>query len=222
MWKAQLKAVIFDLDGVIADTNECYNQANRKLAEELAVTISDAENDSFKGIHRSEIVRAIAAKTGRNYQEAEIVALGVKKNEYYQQMIADLSPRDLLPGIKRFLQELTDADMRIALASSSSNYHFVLERLGISHYFHAVADPAKVERMKPAPDIFLLAADLLNVPYAHCAAIEDGEAGLTAVLATPMFSVGIGTAPFLAAANWNLADTAGLKLAELRQRFAAR
>ncbi|MBC8081472.1 MAG: beta-phosphoglucomutase [Gorillibacterium sp.] len=218
----QLRAVIFDLDGVIADTNECYNRANRKLAEQLAVTISDAENESFKGIHRSVIVRTIAAKTGRSYTEEDIAALGMKKNEYYQQLIADLTPLDLLPGIGTFLKELADEGILIALASSSSNYRFVLERLGIGHYFQAIADPARVERMKPAPDIFLLAADLLGIPYEECAAIEDGEAGLTAILATPMFSIGVGSAPFLATAHWNVFDCAGLHLDELRQRFEKR
>lgn len=215
----QLQAVIFDLDGVIADTNDYYNRANRKLAELWGTTISEEENESFKGIHRSVIVKAIAAKAGKTLTEEEIVHYGAMKNAFYQQQITELSPQDVLPGIEAFLQELRQAGILIALASSSSNYRFVLERLGVAGYFHVAVDPAYIRRMKPAPDIFERAAELLGVVPENCAAIEDGEAGLAAIRATPMFAVAIGNAPFHAAADWQLPNTRGLGLTELRRRF---
>lgn len=215
----QLQAVIFDLDGVIADTNDYYNRANRKLAELWGTTVSDEENEAFKGIHRSAIVKAIAAKAGKTLTEEETARYGTMKNAFYQQQIAELSPQDILPGVELFLQELRQAGILIALASSSSNYRFVLERLGVAAHFHVAVDPAYIRRMKPAPDIFERAAELLGVAAENCAAIEDGEAGLAAIRATPMFAVAIGNAPFQAAADWQLPDTRGLRLAELRRRF---
>jgi len=216
----QLQAVIFDLDGVIADTNEYYNRANRKLAEHWGTTVSDEENEAFKGIHRSVIVQAIAAKAGKSLTEEETAFYGTMKNAFYQQQIAELSPQDLLPGVEAFLQELRAAGIAIALASASSNYRFVLERLGVAGYFHVVVDPAHVRQMKPAPDIFERAAELLGVAPENCAAIEDGEAGLAAIRATPMFAVAIGNTQFHAAADWQLPDTGGLRLAEMQRRFA--
>ncbi|WP_438433952.1 beta-phosphoglucomutase [Gorillibacterium sp. sgz500922] len=213
-----LTAVIFDLDGVVADTNELYNRANRRLAAELGTTVTDEENDSFKGIHRSRIVRAIAAKAGLELTEREAEELGARKNRYYQELIEALGPQDALPGIPGFLRELREAGCRIGLASSSSNADFVLDRLGLAAYFDAVADP-RAAAAKPAPDLFLAAARKLDADPAQCAAIEDGEAGLAAILATPMFAVGVGTAPFLREADWNPATTAELNRAELSRRF---
>ncbi|WP_058300901.1 beta-phosphoglucomutase [Gorillibacterium timonense] len=215
----RLTAVIFDLDGVIADTNDLYDRANRRLAAELGTNVTDEENDSFKGIHRSRIVRAIAAKAELELTESETVELGERKNRYYQEMIEALSPRDALPGIPRFLEELCEADIRLGLASSSSNAWFVLERLGLTAYFDAVADPRAVAA-KPAPDLFLAAARLLDADPVRCAAVEDGEAGLAAIRATPMFSVGVGSAPYLRAADWNPLSTAELSCPELLRRFS--
>jgi len=216
--KQRLQAVIFDLDGVVADTNELYNRVNRRLAAEFGVTVSDEENDTFKGIHRSRIVRAIAAKAGLELTEAEVRELGEKKNRWYQELIETLGPQDALPGIPRFLGEFREAGIRLGLASSSSNARFVLERLGLAGHFAAVADP-RAAAAKPAPDLFLAAARELGAGPAQCAAVEDGAAGLAAILATPMFSVGVGTAPFLRAADWNAATTAELTRAELARRF---
>ncbi|MEO3946036.1 beta-phosphoglucomutase [Gorillibacterium sp. CAU 1737] len=217
----RLTAVIFDLDGVIADTNGLYDRANRKLAAELGVTVTDEENDSFKGIHRSRIVRTIAAKAGLALTDSETLELGERKNRYYQEMIHALGPKDTLPGIPRFLDELRAAGVRIGLASSSSNARFVLERLGLASYFAVLADP-RVVAAKPAPDLFLAAAHELGVPPVACAAVEDGEAGLAGILVTPMFSVGVGPAPYLAAAEWHAAGTEELCWPELARRFAAR
>lgn len=214
-----LEAVIFDLDGVVADTFELHYQANRRIAEELGLPFDRTANEAFKGIGRMAVVESLVRQSGRSLSPAAVRALAERKNAHYQQLIESLTPADLLPGVAEFLRELRQAGIKLALASSSTNYRTVLTRLGVLDRFEALVDPARLRAGKPDPEIFLTAADMLGVPYAHCAAIEDGEAGLKAILTTPMFAVSVGTAPYLAAAHWQVASTRELTLSTLQQRF---
>jgi len=115
-----------------------------------------------------------------------------RKNRYYNDMIEDMSPNDLVPGGRQLLQEIRDAGIKIAIASGSKNSHTVLERLNIMSYLDGVSDGYCVVNSKPAPDLFVYAAGLVNVHTVDCLGVEDADAGVEAIKTAGMKALGIG------------------------------
>jgi len=152
-------AVLFDLDGVITDTAEYHYRAWKKLAEELGISIDRKFNEQLKGVSRDDSLKRILAHGGKTVGEAEFAELTSRKNDNYVEMIQAVKPEDVYPGILPLLEALRANGKKIALASASKNGPFLLERMGLTHFFDAVADPAAVAHSKPAPDIFLAAAE---------------------------------------------------------------
>ncbi|GKU84423.1 beta-phosphoglucomutase [Niallia sp. NCCP-28] len=214
-----LKAVIFDFDGVIADTVSLYYEATKRLAIEMQVPFTKEDNIRFQGIPRKVLIDELASRGNFSLTEEEKIMLGNKKGEYYKELIADFSDKQMLPGIKGFLSDLKNAGIKMAIASSSSNAPFLLERFGIKEWFNCIVDPHSLEKGKPDPEIFLTAADCLQIDYKNCAAIEDGEAGLKGIMETPMFSVGVGKEEYLKHADWHVKETQNLNLDSLLKKF---
>ncbi|MBH5819394.1 beta-phosphoglucomutase, partial [Neisseria meningitidis] len=152
-------AVLFDLDGVITDTAEYHYRAWKKLAEELGIGIDRKFNEQLKGVSRDDSLKRILAHGGKTVGEAEFAELTRRKNDNYLEMIQAVKPEDVYPGILPLLEALRANGKKIALASASKNGPFLLERMGLTHFFDTVADPAAVAHSKPAPDIFLAAAE---------------------------------------------------------------
>lgn len=193
--------------------------AGKKLADELNVPYCRNQNQRLQGLNRYKTVEIMLADKACMYSEAEIHLLGDRKSDYYRELIATLSEKDVLPGMINFLKEVNDYRLRTALASSSSNASVVLKKLGVEKYIDFVVDIKQVRRGKPDPDIFLLAAKGLDVAPRNCAAIEDGEVGLAGILETEMFSIGIGPHEEMAKANWHVKSTNELKLNELLEKW---
>jgi kojibiose phosphorylase len=143
-----------------------------------------------------------------------------RKNHYYVSFIQDISPQDLLPGALSLLQDLRKQNIRIALGSASKNAQGVLERLGIADYIDVVADGYSVERSKPAPDLFLFAAEGLGLEPQHCVVFEDAASGIEAALAANMWSVGLGPADRVGKAHIVLPNLAGLTWNDLLVRLS--
>lgn len=205
------KAFIFDLDGVITDTAEYHFLAWKQLAAELGITIDREFNEQLKGISRMDsLERILALKPELEFSQEEKERLATKKNEHYKELIQDISPKDLLPGIKELLANIEKQGIPMALASASKNAPMVIKQLEVEHYFEHVVDAAKVEKGKPDPEIFLKAADALGVPYEECIGVEDAPAGVEAVNSAGMFSVGVGSAESLSHADYVVEDTSGL------------
>ncbi|MFP9129797.1 beta-phosphoglucomutase [Niallia sp. BSM11] len=217
-----LKAVIFDFDGVIADTVHLYYEATKRVADELEVSYTMEDNLRFQGIPRKILMDELANRCAREVTEEEKLLLGNKKGEYYRELITGFTNDDMLPGMYEFLFSLKESGIKMGIASSSSNAPFLLEKFGIKDWFGCIVDPHKLKKGKPDPEIFLTAADCLGIPYDCCAAVEDGEAGLQGIMATPMFSVSIGRSVELKQAEWNVPSTDHLTLDELLRRFANR
>lgn len=123
-----------------------------------------------------------------------MLKLMVRKNIYYQQMLTQISPANLLPGIANLLDELDAASIPYAIASASRNAPVVAQRLGIAGRLGVLADGRSVDEPKPAPDLFRFAAAKLNVPPPHCLVIEDAAAGVQAGLAAGMNTLALGPA----------------------------
>ena len=215
--KPQLKAVVFDLDGVITDTSEYHYLAWKKLADEEGYTFSREINERLRGIGRLESLDIILESSGVAISGEDRFAQGERKNEYYKQMLRGIGPENILPGVKEFISSLKEHKIRTALASASRNAPEVIEKLGIAADFDIIMDAASVARGKPDPEIFVTAAEKLNVYPEQCAGVEDAEAGVDAIRAAGIFSIGIGEAAL--AADWVVGSTAELKLDELIKRF---
>ena len=194
-------AVIFDLDGVIADTAKFHFLAWRQLAEELGIQLADETEDRLKGLERMASLELILADSRQNYSDDQKHALAARKNKHYCRLIETLTPMDLLRGAGELLEQLVTRDIPVALASASKNAAAVIERLGIAERFTYIADANRVENPKPHPEIFLMAAQGLNVAPAACLAIEDAAAGVESINRAGMYSVGVGDREILGQAN---------------------
>lgn len=187
-----LRAVIFDLDGVIADTAVVHRAAWERLAQEIGAPFDEAIAERMKGVDRRGSLEILLERAPRAYTEAEKDALGERKNDYYREQIERFGPDQLLPGARAAVEATRAAGLRVALASASRNAPLLLERLGIADLFDVIVDAARIARSKPDPEIFLAAATELNVAPADCLGVEDAAAGIASIHAAGMVAVGIG------------------------------
>lgn len=210
---SRFKAVIFDLDGVITDTAHYHYLAWKRLAETQGVHFDQAFNEHLKGIDRMGSLELILASSQRSYTQEEKLALADEKNEHYKELIATMSPADLLPGAVQALDACRAAGMKIGLASVSRNAFTVLDRLGIRGKFDYVVDAATTVRGKPDPEIFLKAALQLDVAPTACLGVEDAVAGVAAIRAAGMWALGIGDPQTLTQADVVIPSLAQFDLA---------
>ncbi|HTZ53351.1 MAG TPA: beta-phosphoglucomutase, partial [Spirochaetia bacterium] len=215
----RLECVIFDLDGVLTDTAELHFRAWQRVCGELSIPFDRAVNEELKGIGRLESFRIILRHAGIRMDEARQVEISQRKNGYYGELIGALTPNDLLPGAAALLASLRHAGIKTALASASRNAPAILDRLGIRARIDHVVDPAGVVKGKPDPEIFIRAAEALNVPLHNCAGVEDARAGVQAIRAAGMFAVGVGRG--LDEAQWSVDSPAAISVEELTARFEA-
>lgn len=207
-----IKGIIFDLDGVVCSTDEYHYAAWKSLADELGIYFDKQINNRLRGVSRMASLNIILERSEKQYTGEEKIQLAEIKNERYVALLQNLTPDDVLPGIRDFLQACHEADLKTALASASKNAPFILRRLGLEKEFDFLADAAKVKNSKPAPDIFLAAADGLKLDPAKCIGIEDAAAGIEAIHAAGMKAVGIGSAETLSKADILLDGTEQLNL----------
>ncbi|MGY3750481.1 beta-phosphoglucomutase [Vagococcus acidifermentans] len=215
-----IKGFVFDLDGVITDSAEYHYIAWKNLAAGLGIELDRAFNEQLKGISRMDSLNRILAYGNQSdmYDAAQKEALAQKKNDEYVKLIQQVTPADILPGISELFADLKAAGIRIALASASKNGPFILERLGLMAQVDTIVDPAELANGKPDPEIFLKAAEQLNLAPAECVGVEDAEAGIEAINRAGMFSVGVGTKEAMKDADYYVTSTQELKLSEILRR----
>ncbi len=185
------KAIIFDLDGVLTDTSEYHYLAWKRLADEEGIPFTRQDNDEhLRGVSRRESLMYILR--GRNVSEAQIQEMMDRKNRYYNEMIKSMTPQDLVAGGRDLLREIREAGIKVAIASGSKNCRTVLEHLEIMDYLDGVADGYSVVNSKPAPDLFVYAAGLVQIPTPDCLGVEDADAGIEAIKTAGMQALGIG------------------------------
>lgn len=217
----EVQAILFDLDGVITDTAEYHYLAWKELANELGIEIDHTFNEQLKGVSRIDSLEKILEYGNRaqDFTKEEKEALATKKNEHYKKMIANITSDDLLPGVKEFLEEVKQANLKTGIASASKNAFSVIEYLQVGDYFDTIVDAAKVEKGKPDPEVFLKGADQLGVEYSACIGIEDAAAGVKAIKSAGMFAVGIGSETELEEADLILSSTEELSLQKILQAY---
>ena len=199
-----IKAIIFDLDGVLVSTDELHYRAWKALAGRLGVPFNRAKNDRCRGISRMASLDIVLEDAPTAYTQAEREAFAVEKNETYRAMLASLTPADTLEGVLPTLAELRRRGYRLALASVSKNAPLILERTGLDRYLDAVADGNCITRSKPDPEVFLKAAEKLGMACESCAAMDDALAGIEAGRAAGMLTIGFGDSAKNKAGDLNL------------------
>ncbi len=189
-----ITAVIFDLDGVLVTTDDSHYEAWKQMADEEGIYFDREINQRLRGVSRMESLEIILERAEKPYSQEEKLALATRKNQYYVKLIQQLTPQALLPGALDTVHALRSMGIKIAIGSSSKNAPTILSQVGIADLFDAVADGNQIKRSKPAPDVFLLAAELMGLPAAQCLVVEDADAGVEAALNAGMQVLAVGAA----------------------------
>lgn len=198
---SKLKAAIFDLDGVVVDTAKYHYLAWKRLAKQYGYDFTKKDNEKFKGVNRMRCMELLAEMAGLKLDQDEMIRLADLKNSWYVEYISNMGSDEILPGFIEFITKIRSKGYSTALASASKNAGIVLDRLEIRKYFDAVVDGRDVQRSKPDPQVFEVAAQRLGFQPEKCIVFEDAQAGIDAAKAANMTCVGIGDSKLLTGAE---------------------
>lgn len=194
---ATIKGFIFDLDGVIVDTAKFHFKAWQRLALDLGIEFSEAENEELKGVSRKESLEKILAWGNQSLPADEFERRLIQKNEWYLEFVREMGSEEAMPGAKEFLTETKHLDLAIGLGSASKNAVLVLDLLEITPLFQTIIDGTKVSKSKPDPEVFLKGAEALNIAPESLVVFEDSIAGVEAARRGGFRTVGIGSESIL-------------------------
>jgi len=215
------KAFIFDLDGVIVDTAKYHYLAWQKIANELNIDFTLEQNELLKGVSRVRSLNIILELGKVTASQENKNKWLVQKNEDYLSYLVDIDASEILPGVFPVLKFLKEEGQPIALGSASKNARPILEKTGILSYFDAIVDGNDVTNAKPDPEVFLMAARLLNMKNENSIVFEDSVAGVQAANIAKMTSIGIGESNILHEAQYIFTDFTAINtdfIAELIRR----
>jgi beta-phosphoglucomutase len=214
-----MKAFIFDLDGVIVDTAKYHYLSWKRLAREFNFDLTEEQNEQLKGVSRADSLDIILHLAGKQISQEHKNELANKKNIWFVEHVLQMTPAEILPGVKSLLQEIKSANKKIALASSSKNAKLILDKVQLIDWFDVVVDGTMIKNSKPDPEIFFLAAKLTNTPINHCLVFEDAEAGVEAAFRAGMKCVGIGSVQQLHQSNYVVKDLSQINLHKINSLF---
>jgi len=200
------KGFIFDLDGVIVDTAKYHYLAWKKLSESIGIYFDEFQNEQLKGVNRINSLEKILGWGNKELSQDKFMELLARKNNDYLDYISNMTRSEILPDVVRIISFLKDTDQSIALGSSSRNARIILKKLKLIKDFDAVVDGNNVSESKPNPEVFLLAAEELNVTPQDCVVFEDSIAGVKAANEAGMMSIGIGDEKVLKEADYVFTD----------------
>ena len=192
---AELKAVIFDLDGVLVDSHFLHYKSWQRLADELGLNFDEKMGDTYRGMERSECMRIMFEEfNGKTAPSMDkINELTDKKNVYYLELLDNATADDLLlPGSIELLKSLRDENIGIVIASGSKNAKQVIKHAGFENMVDTIIDRFDVEKTKPDPAIFLEAIKATGFPAENSVGIEDALLGVEALRGAGLKSIGVG------------------------------
>lgn len=210
------KAFIFDLDGVIVDTAKYHYLAWQKIANELNIEFTLEHNELLKGVSRVRSLDIILELGKIEASQEDKNRWLFQKNEDYLSYLVDMNESEILSGVFTILKFLKENNQPIALGSASKNARPILEKTGLLSYFDAIVDGNDVTNAKPDPEVFLIAAKLLETKPEDAIVFEDSVAGIQAANIGNMTSIGIGEAAILHEAKYIFRD-----FTEIDTRFIA-
>jgi beta-phosphoglucomutase len=219
---SNIKGFAFDLDGVITDTAKFHDQAWHALANRVGAPWSEELSDKLKGISRMDSLEMILAAGGleAQYTQAEKEELAASKNAEYVELIKQIKPTDILPGIKEFLDEAKAGDYKMSIASASKNAPAILNALEITDYFVGIVDPATLTLGKPDPEIFTKAGEILELDPSQIVGFEDAAAGVLSIKGAGMTALGIGESAKESDPQLWVADTSEISLKEIEKQLS--
>lgn len=200
-----LKAVIFDLDGVIVFTDKFHYQAWKKMADGLNIYFDETINNRLRGVSRMESLEIILERyNGQPLSREKKEELAMQKNENYRELLKTMEPGDVTGEVRETLAEIRKRGYKISLGSSSKNAKFILERVALLDAFDAISDGNNITKSKPDPEVFLKGAEFLGEKPENCLVVEDAEAGIAAGIAAGMKTAAIGDAVSCKKADYEL------------------
>jgi beta-phosphoglucomutase len=211
----KIKACLFDLDGVIVDTAVYHFQAWRRLANELGFDFTEHQNEQLKGISRMESLELILGWGNVSLTEEEKQNWATRKNDWYLDLVKEMTPNEVLGGVKDFLTLLRQNNIKIALGSASKNSKLILERIEMLPFFDAIVDGNNITKGKPNPQVFLLGAEAVDCKPEECVVFEDAVAGVQAGKTGGMRVIGVGSADILTEADLVIATFEEMTLEKL-------
>jgi beta-phosphoglucomutase len=211
------KGLVFDLDGVITDTAKFHYIAWKNMAEKLGIIIDEKFNEQLKGISRTESLERILEFGGKAdvYTEEEKEKLAAQKNTEYVELLEELTPADILPGLLSVLDQAEALGMKSSIASASKNAPHILEKLGIKERFAHIVDPNTLVKGKPDPEIFVRAAEAIGIKPEEAIGFEDAQAGIEGIKGANMFAVGVSVGEPLHGADLIINSLEEIDLAKL-------
>ena len=188
-------ALLFDMDGVILDSNPMHREAWRLYNRRFGIETDEAMQQRMYGRRNDEIVRDFF---GAGLAPEEVAAHGAAKESLYREMMGAHLMESLVPGVTLLLQNRNGTSAGLATNAERANVDFLLDAVLIGgaplrNYFQAVVDGQQVSRAKPHPDIYLRVAELLGADPRNCIVFEDSHAGVQAARAAGARVVGLRT-----------------------------
>ena len=183
------RAVIFDMDGVLADTEPIYMQINRDLLSSLGVFVSTEQLFPYVGISAKRMWPELRSRFELQQPLSELIRL---EKDRQVRHLRGMNQIPEIPGVRQLLEELSKGSMPMAVASSSSReiVDLILSKADLGRFFTAIVSGQDVSQGKPAPDIFLKAAAMLGVEPRNCVVVEDSPPGVKGAKNAGMICVG--------------------------------
>jgi beta-phosphoglucomutase family hydrolase len=183
-------ALIFDMDGVLLDSNPAHRDAWVAFNRSFGVETTEEMLERMYGKRNDDIVRDYF---GPDLPDEEVRRRGAEKEKLYRRMVAPRLEEMLVRGLRGFLEACRGIPMGLASNAEPENVDFLLDTADLRKYFTVVVDGHQVSRPKPSPDVYLRAAELLGVDPVNAIVFEDSPSGVEAGCAAGMRVVGIRT-----------------------------
>lgn len=207
-----IKGLIFDLDGVIVNTDTYHYEAWKSVANKYSIQIDKSINENLKGLSRRDSWNLIMEIGNIQLSDEETNLVLETKNNLYRKKLKNLTHDNLLLGVENFLQGLNHKEFKLAIGSSSKNAKDILNYLNLSSYFDSIIDGNMVKKLKPSPDIFIKAAKNLELKASNCIVFEDSLSGVKAAKDGGFKVIGVGNKELLGKADFYIDNFLDFKL----------
>ena len=189
-----IKAVIFDMDGVIVNSEAIYEQADKEIFKHYGINLSDEELQNYIGVNLLDIWTDLLSKyqLKDQYSDYQVEDFIEEHVHSHYEVLSESDELNLMPGIKDWFEYFKANNYKMIIASSSYApiIELIYQKFGLDKYMEGYVDGNSVEKGKPEPEIFLKAAEKLQLKAEECLVIEDSEHGITAANKAGMKSIG--------------------------------
>ena len=210
-----MEAIIFDMDGVLVDSEPFHREIEKKLFKRFQLNITEEEHNTYMGKASDVMWSEIIRNKNLSLDVCEMVKVNYQESKKYFSGLSHINP---ISGVVDLLNELRNKRIPMAVASSSDQdtVELIMEKSGLNEYFRYLVSSSKIGKSKPEPDIFLYTAKLMNTLPEKCVVIEDSANGIKAAKAANMYCVAYGGASS-DDQDQSLADTQINKFSELKK-----